>query len=107
MRFTSLLPSSFFLHFLLPLPPRPGRGILEQDTPFLQLVPDAIRSDEVSTTASCVSVFDATLDLLHRDRRPLIFTAAQRQHAEHIIEALERRSNRRQIAAAQPPGVNR
>ena len=47
------------------------------------------------------------VDLLDRHRRLLVLGAAQRQHAEDAVEAIERRAHRRGVGRAQLAGVDR
>ena len=50
---------------------------------------------------------DQPLDLLDRHRRLLVLGLAQRQHAEHPIEPLERLADGGGVAGAQLAGVDR
>ena len=83
------------------LPARPGGTVLEQNAAGRQIVADAVGGGEVAPAPGRMPLLDQPLDLLDRDRRLFVFRPAQAQHAEHLVEFVERRANRRDIAGAE------
>ena len=55
-----------------------------------EILADAIGFGEIAAAARVLARLDQLLDLVDRHRRPLVFRPAQRQHAEHAIEVIER-----------------
>ena len=55
-----------------------------------QILADAIGLGEVAAAAGVLAGLDRGVDLGLRDRRRRVLGAAQRQHAEHAIEVVER-----------------
>ena len=73
-----------------------------------EVVADAIGRGEVAAAAGGLALLDEPLDLLDRHRRPLVFGAPERQHAQHAIEAVESASRTAGTSpVAQLAGVDR
>src|SRR5437763_8790372 len=75
---------------LLSLPACACGGVFEEDAARFEVLSNSIRFGKVAGRARVAAIVDRSLDLFDRDRRRRVFRPAQRENAEHAVEALER-----------------
>src|SRR4051812_19529121 len=89
------------------LPARPGGIVLEEDAAIGKLVADAVGGGEITPLAGRLAFLDQPLDLLDRHRWLRVFGAAKADHAEHLVELVDRRRDQSRLVATELTIVDR
>src|SRR6188768_3761618 len=92
--------SGAFMMVLPSLPPGSRSRVFQHDPPVLEVLADLVRAREVAVASRVAAFLDQPFDLLDRHRRLRVLVAPEGEHAENLIELLDRVVDSRRAGGA-------